>query len=100
MQYDIILFKLTDGQPIPKRKRIKRRHVQPIENPEHLSVQYHPPRQLVDLYGTNGELRPEDLAKCMIDTYRAMNKHFIPTGYELSAFAKYQPLTQSVRQGS
>lgn len=25
----------------------------------------------------------------MIDTYRAMNKHYIPTGYELSAFAKY-----------
>lgn len=25
----------------------------------------------------------------MIDTYRAMNKHFIPTGYELSGFAKY-----------
>ena len=24
----------------------------------------------------------------MIDTYRGMNKHFIPTGYELSAFAR------------
>jgi hypothetical protein len=43
----------------------------------------------VSLYGTNGELRPQDLARCMIDTYRAMNKHYIPTGYELSAFAKY-----------
>lgn len=29
----------------------------------------------------------------MIDTYRAMNKHYIPTGYELSAFAKYNTLT-------
>jgi hypothetical protein len=47
------------------------------------------PRQMVSLYGTNGELRPQDLARCMIDTYRAMNKHYIPTGYELSAFAKY-----------
>ena len=36
--YDIILFELTDGQPIPKRKRLKRWHVQPIKNPEHLSV--------------------------------------------------------------
>ena len=44
---------------------------------------------MVSLYGPNGELRPQDLAKCMIDTYRAMNKHYIPTGYELSAFAKY-----------
>lgn len=44
---------------------------------------------MVSLYGTNGELRPQDLARCMIDTYRAMNKHYIPTGYELSAFAKY-----------
>lgn len=43
----------------------------------------------MNLYGTNGELKPQDLARCMIDTYRAMNKHFIPTGYELSAFAKY-----------
>ncbi len=24
----------------------------------------------------------------MIDTYRGMNKHFIPTGYELSSFAR------------
>ena len=44
---------------------------------------------MVSLYGTNGELRPQDLARCMIDTYRAMNKHYIPTGYELSSFAKY-----------
>ena len=43
----------------------------------------------MSLYGNNGELRPQDLARCMIDTYRAMNKHYIPTGYELSAFAKY-----------
>ena len=24
----------------------------------------------------------------MVDTYRGMNKHFIPTGYELSSFAR------------
>jgi hypothetical protein len=41
------------------------------------------------LYGNGGELRPADLARCMMDTYRAMNKHYIPTGYELSSFAKY-----------
>ena len=41
------------------------------------------------LYGNGGELRPQDLARCMMDTYRAMNKHYIPTGYELSSFAKY-----------
>jgi len=38
-------------------------------------------RQMVSLYGTNGEIRPQELARCMIDTYRAMNRHFIPTGY-------------------
>ena len=46
-------------------------------------------RQIMQLYG-NGkdELEPADLARCMIDTYRGMNKHFIPTGYELSSFAR------------
>ena len=46
-------------------------------------------RQVMELYG-NGqdEVEPADLARCMIDTYRGMNKHFIPTGYELSSFAK------------
>lgn len=44
----------------------------------------------MQLYGTNSnqELEPQDLARCMIDTYRGMNKHFIPTGYELSSFAR------------
>lgn len=46
-------------------------------------------RKLVSLYGKNGVLEPADLARCMIDTYRGMNKHFIPTGYELSSFARY-----------
>ena len=42
------------------------------------------------LYGSGNqtELEPSDLARCMIDTYRGMNKHFIPTGYELSSFAR------------
>ena len=44
---------------------------------------------MITLYGTGGELHPKDLARCMMDTYRAMNKHYIPTGYELGAFAKY-----------
>jgi hypothetical protein len=44
---------------------------------------------MASLYGNGGELRPQDLARCMMDTYRAMNKHYIPTGYELSSFAKY-----------
>ena len=38
--------------------------------------------------GSQNELEPADLARCMIDTYRGMNKHFIPTGYELSSFAR------------
>jgi hypothetical protein len=44
----------------------------------------------MQLYGSSSsnQLEPEDLARCMIDTYRGMNKHFIPTGYELSSFAK------------
>lgn len=44
----------------------------------------------MQLYGSNStqELEPQDLARCMIDTYRGMNKHFIPTGYELSSFAR------------
>lgn len=44
----------------------------------------------MQLYGSNSsnELEPADLARCMIDTYRGMNKHFIPTGYDLSSFAK------------
>ena len=43
----------------------------------------------MELYGSNrDELEPSDLARCMIDTYRGMNKHFIPTGYELSSFAR------------
>lgn len=37
----------------------------------------------MQLYGSNSkdQLEPADLARCMIDTYRGMNKHFIPTGY-------------------
>ena len=46
---------------------------------------------MITLYGTGGELHPKDLARCMMDTYRAMNKHYIPTGYELGSFAKYSP---------
>ncbi len=44
----------------------------------------------MQLYGSTGnrQLEPSDLARCMIDTYRGMNKHFIPTGYELSSFAR------------
>jgi hypothetical protein len=44
----------------------------------------------MQLYGSNSldKLEPGDLARCMIDTYRGMNKHFIPTGYELSNFAR------------
>jgi hypothetical protein len=34
-------------------------------------------------------LEPADMAKVMIDTYRGMNRHFIPTGYELSTYARY-----------
>jgi hypothetical protein len=30
------------------------------------------------------------MAKVMIDTYRGMNKHFIPTGADLSTYAKYK----------
>lgn len=33
-------------------------------------------------------LEPADMAKVMIDTYRGMNRHFIPTGYELSTYAR------------
>lgn len=33
-------------------------------------------------------LEPADMAKAMIDTYRGMNRHFIPTGYELSTYAR------------
>ena len=43
----------------------------------------------MQLYGNSSQqLEPADLARCMIDTYRGMNKHFIPTGYELSSFAR------------
>ena len=43
----------------------------------------------MEVYGDGkNELQPSDLARCMIDTYRGMNKHFIPTGYELSSFAR------------
>ena len=43
----------------------------------------------MQMYGTNTQqIEPADLARCMIDTYRGMNKHFIPTGYELSCFAR------------
>lgn len=31
------------------------------------------------------------MAKVMIDTYRGMNRHFIPTGYELSTYARLFP---------
>jgi hypothetical protein len=43
-------------------------------------------------YDTNRDdkLDPADMAKIMIDSYRGMNKHFIPTGYDLSTYAKYQ----------
>jgi hypothetical protein len=34
-------------------------------------------------------LDPADMAKIMIDSYRGMNKHFIPTGYDLSTYARY-----------
>ena len=34
-------------------------------------------------------IEPPSVARCMIDTYRGMNKHFIPTGNELQSFAKY-----------
>ena len=33
-------------------------------------------------------LEPADIARVMIDTYRGMNRHFIPTGYELSTYAR------------
>jgi len=85
-----IFFELIDGQQIPDlRNHRKRRHVQQIKNTTNHTVTHTLPRQLISLYGSNGELKPQDLARCMIDTYRAMNKHYIPTGYELSAFAKY-----------
>lgn len=84
----IILFE-KDGQQIPEFGRgRKRRHVLSRKDTADHPVPLLLARQLVSLYGTNGELKPQDLARCMIDTYRAMNKHFIPTGYELSAFAK------------
>ena len=40
-------------------------------------------RKVMQIYSSNNsdELQPHDLARCMIDTYRGMNKHFIPTGY-------------------
>jgi hypothetical protein len=40
---------------------------------------------------SNGKpsIEPPSVARCMIDTYRGMNKHFIPTGNELQSFAKY-----------
>lgn len=42
-------------------------------------------------YDTNRDdkLEPADMAKIMIDSYRGTNKHFIPTGYDLSTYAKY-----------
>lgn len=84
----LILFKLH-GQPFSIRRRnLERRHVHQIKNTANFTVILWLHRQLISLYGTNGELRPQDLARCMIDTYRAMNKHYIPTGYELSSFAK------------
>jgi hypothetical protein len=44
----------------------------------------------MSLYGNNSStIEPSSLARSMIDTYRGMNKHFIPTGYELSSFARY-----------
>ena len=85
-----IFFELIDGQQIPDlRNHRKRWHVQQIKNTTNHTVTHTLSRQLISLYGSNGELKPQDLARCMIDTYRAMNKHYIPTGYELSAFAKY-----------
>lgn len=44
----------------------------------------------MNLYGNGSSaIEPPSVARCMIDTYRGMNKHFIPTGYELSSFARY-----------
>lgn len=42
----------------------------------------------MNLYGNGSNIEPSSVARCMIDTYRGMNKHFIPTGYELSSFAR------------
>jgi len=40
-------------------------------------------RQVMNLYSsdTSSQIEPPSVARCMIDTYRGMNKHFIPTGY-------------------
>lgn len=43
----------------------------------------------MNIYGNGSSIEPPSVARCMIDTYRGMNKHFIPTGYELSSFARY-----------
>jgi hypothetical protein len=52
----------------------------------------------MELYGGGkDELEPADLARCMIDTYRGMNKHYIPTGYELSSFARVFDRTRKGR---
>jgi hypothetical protein len=35
----------------------------------------------MNLYGNqNNVVEPSSTARCMMDTYRGMNKHFIPTG--------------------
>lgn len=45
----------------------------------------------MSLYDGNRDdkLEPADVARMMIDSYRGANKHFIPTGYDLSTYAKY-----------
>jgi hypothetical protein len=51
-------------------------------------------RKIMSNYDTNRDdkLDPADMAKIMIDSYRGMNKHFIPTGYDLSTYAKYKQI--------
>ena len=79
-----------NGQPIPGPRLCRKwRYVLPLKNPADHKVPLQTHSQMITLYGTGGELHPKDLARCMMDTYRAMNKHYIPTGYELGSFAKY-----------
>lgn len=47
--------------------------------------------KLMNLYNAkhDGKLDPTDIARMMIDSYRAANHHFIPTGHDLSTYARY-----------
>ena len=81
------------GQQVRERGQFgrgERGHVHEGEDPAAGAVSPVSLRKVMSNYDANHDnvLEPADMAKVMIDTYRGMNRHFIPTGYELSTYAR------------